>query len=173
MLAGLEFLNGSQSVSEGVSECPAVTILSSFLFCFIHRCFLTLSIKKSFATAVCPSVCTDSGPPVAGSCLPRGGREQRLQCPANPRHALRSLPLLRFQLLLCPEPVATTTQAGVCRSDEFQSRSSVDEGAYPLGLIFKCYVYLQRFVENAILFCILHKNMGFIADYCALVQYKT
>lgn len=127
-----------------------MSILPSFLFCFIHRCFLTLSVKKSFATAVCPSVCIGSGPPVTGSCLPRGGRERRLQCPTYPRHTLHSLPLLPFQLPLGPEPVATTTQAGVCRSDEFQSRSSADEGAYPLGLIFKCCVMVdpKRFLEN-------------------------
>lgn len=133
---------------------PAVTTL----VCFIQRCFLTFSIKKSLATAVCPSVCPDRGPPVTGPCLSGDGRERGLQCPANPRHALRGLPLLRFQLPFCPEPVATSTQAGVCCSDEFQSCSSIDEGAY-------LFCLSTEIPKNHHPFCILHKN-GF---YCRLM----
>lgn len=111
---------------------PDVAILLSCLSRFIRRCLLTTSVKTSFETAVCPSVCTDCRPPVAGSRLPRGGRGWRFQCPPNSRHALHSLPLLLFQLPLCPEPVATAAQAGVCGSDESQSRGITDEGAYCL-----------------------------------------
>lgn len=112
-----------------------MAILLSCLSRFIRRCLLTTSGKTSFETAVCPSVCADCGPPVAGSRLPRGGRGRRSQCPPNSRHALHSLPLLLFQLPLCPEPVATAAEAGVCGSDESQSRGIIDEGAYCLFML--------------------------------------
>lgn len=148
-----------QRLSVSQSVHPAVTTL----VCFIHRCFLTFSVKKCLATAVCPSVCPDRGPPVTGPCLSRGGRERGLLCPAHPRHALHGLALLRLQLPFCPEPVATSMQAGVCRSDGFQSCSSVDEGAYLSGL-FQMFCLSKETLKNHYPFCILHKN-GF---YCRL-----
>lgn len=89
-------------------------------------------MKKSCEATQCVSVCVyvDCRPPVAGSGLPHGGRGRRLQCPANSRHAWHSLALLLLQLPLRPKSAATTTQAGVCRSHESQSCSSINEGVY-------------------------------------------
>lgn len=110
---------------------PAVH--SSVAVCLLFVCGLTIEYEKKAAAnqherAVCVCVRADRRPPGPGSCLPHGGRGRRPQCPANSHHARHRLPLLLFQLPLRPQPVAATTQTGVCRSHESQGCSGANEG---------------------------------------------
>lgn len=112
--------------------CSVHPCFSLFCHCvFTVLCGLTIDFEKKAVnpTRAC-CVCADRRPPGPGACLPHGGRGRRLQCPANAHHARHRLPLLLFQLPLRPQPAATATQTGVCRSHEPQSCSSANEGVY-------------------------------------------
>lgn len=94
-------------------------------------------------------MCVDSRSLGPRTCLPYGRRCRWLRCPANSHHARHCLPLLLFQLPLCPQPAASTSQTRVCCSYESQGCSSSNEG------VCLCFVYIVQILnwKSPIILC--------------------